>query len=86
MDFTNYKETLNQRSANQPKGIHSHEHEIAREVSEYVGKPKKFALWLGIVKRVGAGEMIGLIKQMKERGVTSPRYLMVCVRNIKPPK
>jgi hypothetical protein len=44
MDFTNYKETLNQRSANQKKGINSHNHEIALEVSEYVGEPKKFPL------------------------------------------
>ena len=86
MDFTNYKQTLTQRLANQPKGIHSHEHEIAREISEYVGEPKKFALWLGIVKRVGAGQMIGLLKQMKDRGITSPRYLMGCVRNIKSPQ
>jgi hypothetical protein len=64
----------------------SYLHEVALEVSEYVGEPKKFALWLGIVKRVGAGEMITLIKQMKERGITSPRYLMGCVRNRKPPQ
>jgi len=86
MDFTTYKQTLKARAANQKKGISSHIHAVALEVSEYVGEPKKFALWLGIVKRVGAGEMIGLIKQMKEQGISSPRYLMGCVRNLKPPQ
>jgi hypothetical protein len=55
MDFTNYEETLNQRSANQKKGINSHIHDAALEVSEYVGEPKKFALWLGIQPDGGSG-------------------------------
>ena len=86
MDFTDYNQTPKQRSANQKKGINSHIHEIALEVSEYVGEPTKYAMWLGIVKRVGASQMIVLLKQMKERGIKNPRYLMGCVRNIKSSK
>jgi hypothetical protein len=55
-------------------------HEVALEVSEYVGEPQKFAMWLGIVKRVGTGKMVSLLKQMRKKGIKSPRYLMGCVR------
>lgn len=81
MDFGNYEQTLKQRSETQKKGIHSYAHEIALEVSAYVGEPKKFGLWLGVVKRVGPGEMLNLLKQMKERNITSAKYLMACVKN-----
>ena len=80
MDFTNYEQTLKQRSEHQKKGIHSYEHEIALEVSEYVGEPQKFALWLGIVKRVGTAKMVGLLRQMKEKDIRSAKYLMACVK------
>jgi hypothetical protein len=72
MDFTNYEQLLKQRTANQKKGINSYMHEIALEVSEYVGEPKKFAMWLGIVKRVGPGKMTALLKQMREKGTEAP--------------
>jgi hypothetical protein len=68
------------RSEHQKKGIHSYEHEIALEVSEYSGEPEKFALWLGIVKRVSTAKMVGLLRMMKEKQITSPRYLMACVK------
>jgi hypothetical protein len=80
MDLTNYEQTLKQRSASQKKGIHSYEHEITAEICEYVNEPHKFALWLGIVKRVGTAKMVGLLRQMKERNITSAKYLMACVK------
>jgi hypothetical protein len=80
MDLPNYEQTLKQRAATRNKGINSYMHEVALEVPEYVGEPKKFALWLGIVKREGTTKMVSLLKQMRERGITSPRYLMGCVR------
>ena len=82
-DFTNCEQTLKQRSQNQKKGIHSYAHEIALEVSEYVGEPQKFAMWLGVVKRVGTARMVGLLRQMKEKGINSSRYLMACVKQEK---
>ena len=43
-----YQQTLTQRSKNpQNKGINSHLHLVALKVSEYVGEPQKFAMWLG---------------------------------------
>jgi hypothetical protein len=80
MDITSYQQLLTQRAKNPKKGITSHTHLVALEVSEYVGEPKKFPMWLGIVKRVGTQKMTALLKQMKERGVTSPRYLMACTK------
>jgi hypothetical protein len=74
------EQTLTQRSTSQKKGIHSYEHEIALETAEYVGEPHKFALWLGIVKRVGTPKMVGLLRMMRERNITSAKYLMAWVK------
>jgi hypothetical protein len=77
----NYEQTLIQRSSNQKtKNLHTYEHEITREVCEYVGEPRKFAMAFGIVKRVGPGQMMALVKQMRERGIKSPEYLMACTK------
>jgi hypothetical protein len=72
--LANYKQHIQQRTANQKKGINSYAREIALEVSEYVGEPKKFAMWLGIVKRVGPGQMTALLKQMRERNIRCAKY------------
>jgi hypothetical protein len=76
-----YQQTLTQRSKNpKNKGINSHLHLVALEVSEYVGEPQKFAMGLGIVKRVGPAKMTALLKQMRERAIKSARYLMACTK------
>jgi len=56
------------------RGIHSEKHALAKEVSEYCGEPKKFAMYLGIIKNVGlprAYKIFAEIKQsksVKDRG------------------
>lgn len=62
------------------KGIHSYTHSIVKEVCEYFGNMKEFGLWLGIAKRVGAGELKAKLDQVKEKGIKDPKYLMGCVR------
>ena len=34
------------------KGIHSEMHALAKEISEFCGEPKKFGMYLGIIKNV----------------------------------
>lgn len=51
------------------KGIHSEMHALAKEISEYCGEPKKFAMYLGIIKNTGlprAYKIFSEIKQGKE--------------------
>lgn len=56
------------------RGIHSEKHALAKEISEYCGEPKKFAMYLGVIKNIGlprAYKIFAEIKQsksVKERG------------------
>jgi len=56
------------------RGIHSEMHALAKEISEYCGEPKKFAMYLGVIKNIGlpmAYKIFAEIKQsksVKERG------------------
>lgn len=50
------------------RGIHSEIHALAKDISEYCKEPKKFALYLGIIKRIGknrAYQIFSEIKQLK---------------------
>jgi hypothetical protein len=50
------------------RGIHSVIHALAKDISEYCKEPKKFALYLGIIKRIGhdrAYQIFGELKQSK---------------------
>ena len=59
------------------KGIHSLEHSIAKEITEYF-PGEKFGMWLGVAKRLGAGILKAKFNEVKHKG---PRYLMACCRN-----
>lgn len=51
------------------KGIHSEMHALAKEVSEFCGEPKKFGMYLGIIKNIGlprAYRIFAELKQAKE--------------------
>jgi len=56
------------------RGIHSEMHALAKEISEYCGEPKKFAMYLGVIKNIGlsmAYKIFAEIKQsksVKDRG------------------
>jgi hypothetical protein len=50
------------------RGIHSEMHALAKEISEYCGEPKKFAMYLGVIKNIGlpmAYKIFAEIKQSK---------------------
>jgi hypothetical protein len=51
------------------KGIHGEMHALAKEVSEFCGEPKKFAMYLGIIKNIGlprAYRIFAELRQAKE--------------------
>ena len=60
------------------RGIHSQMHALAKEISETFGEPKKFAMYLGIIKNIGlkrAYQTFSKIKQSKN--VKTPGKLFV---------
>lgn len=56
-------------------------HNIVKEVCEYLYENPKdsgcWALWLGIGRRIGAGQLKIKLDYIKERGIKSSRYLLV---------
>ncbi len=51
------------------KGIYTEMHALAKEISEFCGEPKKFAMYLGIIKNVGlprAYKIFAELRQAKE--------------------
>lgn len=48
------------------KGIHSEMHALAKEISEYCGEPKKFAMYLGIIKNMGLGRAYQIFSEIKQ--------------------
>lgn len=59
--------------------IHSEEHLLAKDVSEYCGEPKKFAMYLGVIRRIGkqrAYEIFSKIKNSRVKAKSPGRLFM----------
>ena len=71
------KKTLNQ--AFKPvRGIHSEIHALAKDISEYCGEPKKFALYLGIIKRIGKNRAYKIFSEIKQlKTIKSPAKMFL---------
>lgn len=48
------------------RGIHSEIHALAKDISEYCGEPKKFALYLGVIKRIGKDRAYRIFSELKQ--------------------
>lgn len=48
------------------RGMHSEIHALAKDISEYCGEPKKFALYLGIIKRIGKNRAYQIFSEIKQ--------------------
>ncbi len=48
------------------RGIHSEKHALAKEISEYCGEPKKFAMYLGIIKNIGLPKAYKIFAEIKQ--------------------
>jgi len=60
------------------RGIHSQMHALAKEISETFGEPKKFAMYLGIVKNIGLRRAYQLFSKIKQsKNVKTPGRLFV---------
>ncbi len=60
------------------RGIHSQMHALAKEISEYVGEPKKFAMYLGIIKNIGLRRSYQIFSKIRQsRNVKTPGKLFV---------
>src|SRR5947207_383747 len=49
----------------QEKGIHSPLHVLAKEISEYCGEPKEFAMYLGVIKNLGLSKAYRIFSEIK---------------------
>jgi hypothetical protein len=59
------KEALRQ-SLEPIRGMHSVIHALAKDISEYCKEPKKFALYLGIIKRIGQDKAYQIFSEIKQ--------------------
>lgn len=48
------------------RGMHSEIHALAKDISEYCGEPKKFALYLGVIKRIGKDRAYRIFSEIKQ--------------------
>lgn len=88
MDLFNYQEKVKQRKPE--PGIHSYNHQIAKEVCEYLGKDtkadrKEFLIWVGVAYRIGGGALKAKLDYVKERGIKDSHYLLATTRIKKSP-
>lgn len=60
------------------RGIHSEMHALAKEVSEYCGEPKKFAMYLGVIKNVGLPRAYKIFSEIKQgKDIKTPGKLFL---------
>ncbi|MEK7536946.1 MAG: peptide deformylase [Patescibacteria group bacterium] len=60
------------------RGIHGPIHALAKEISEYAGESKKFAMYLGIIKNIGLRPAYRIFSKIKQsKNVKTPGKLFV---------
>ena len=60
------------------RGIHGPMHALAKEISEYAGEPKKFAMYLGIIKNIGLRKAYQIFSKIKQsKNIKTPGKLFV---------
>ena len=60
------------------RGIHSEMHALAKEISEYCGEPKKFAMYLGIIKNIGLRRAYPIFSKIKQsKNIKNPGKIFV---------
>ncbi len=66
------------------QGMHSEIHALAKDISEGFGEPKKFAMYLGIIKNIGAAKASAIFSEIKQSpNVETPGKLFVYKSKIK---
>ena len=59
------------------RGIHSEEHELAKQLTEYFHEPKKFGMWLGIIKKHGTQKVYQAFAEVKQSNARRPVMLLM---------
>lgn len=66
------------------KGIHSEIHALAKDISEYCKEPKKFALYLGVIKRIGKERAYQIFSEIKQsKTIKSPAKVFMFLSKTK---
>lgn len=67
------------------RGIYSETHALAKEVSEYCGEPKKFAMYLGVIESIGLRAAYRIFSQIKQgKDVVTPGKLFLYMSKFEP--
>lgn len=66
------------------RGIHSEIHALAKDISEYCKEPKKFALYLGVIKRIGKNRAYQIFSEIKHsKNIKHPAKLFMFLSKTK---
>lgn len=68
---------LKNRTIKKNKNIHSDAHYWADVISTAFGERKKFALYLGIIKRIGVKEAQQIFSEIKQSNARNPAKLFL---------
>ena len=72
------KELVKIKAKKPERGIYGPMHALAKEVSEYAGETKKFAMYLGIIKNIGLRKAYRIFSKIKQsKNVKTPGRLFV---------
>lgn len=77
--FTKITKELEKIKERKPeRGIYGPMHALAKEISEYFGEPKKFGMYLGIIKNIGLRHAYQIFSKIKQsENVKTPGKLFV---------
>src|SRR3989338_10965182 len=67
-------------------GMHSEAHALAKELSEFCGEPKKFGMYLGIIKNIGLPRAYRIFAEMRQaKEIKTPGKLFLYLSAYKKP-
>lgn len=75
-------------TARKEKYIHSAEHALAAEISAFFGERKKFAVYLGVIRRMGMARARTIFSSMKsdDSNIRNPRKFFMWLSRSEPKK
>lgn len=69
------------------RGIHSEKHALAKEISEYCSEPKKFAMYLGVIKNIGLPRAYKIFAEIRQsKNIKDRGKLFLYLSSYKPKK
>ena len=57
--------------------IHSAEHELADQICKHFKEPKRFGMWLGIIKKYGTQHVYKSFAEVKQSNAKTPVMLLM---------